>query len=345
MQKYTVPLTHVDNMSIPFINYDAHTIPDFISQHWGQRKLLLTEIFFLSSYCANKKVNVIYAGAAPGNHFNILCKLFPDVHFDLIDPEKWNDYFIKLHPRLEQQNMSENVKHYKISKQVDVYHGFMSDALAHELCEKYVNVKNEDVEVLFISDIRPTNIDSSSECINDRDNIIQENQDMQLSWYKIIKSYFPKTKAMFKFKPSFVVPKSLYLKGTLYYQPWAPLLSAEMRLITDSLEMEWYDNKWLEEHLFWYNMEKRNKLTIASDNLLNGLWDTQYEYDICKLYCSKYAKFSTAVDMMYFLSKNFHEYFRGQNKGKEIFENGHEVYITKKLGWINSIIKKNNKYV
>lgn len=338
---YIVPLKPIEKKSLPFVHYDAHTIPDFISQHWGQRKLLLTEIFFLSSYCCtNRKVNVIYAGAAPGNHFNILCKLFPDVHFDLVDPEKWNDYFKKLYPQLDQQNMSENVRHYKISKQIDVYHGFMSDALAHKLCDKY-----QDTEVLFISDIRPTNIDSSSSCINERDNIIQENQDMQLSWYKVIKSYFSKAIAMFKFKPSFIEPKSLYLKGTLYYQPWAPLLSAEVRLITDSLEMEWYDNKWLEEHLFWYNMEKRNKLTIANDNRLNCLWDTQYEYDICKLYNEKFKRFSSAIDLMYFISKNFHDFFRGQNKGKEIFENDHEVHVTKKLGWINSIIKKNQKYV
>ena len=343
MQKYLVPLKSVEKQSMPFVYYNADNIPDFISQHWGQRKLLLTEIFFLSSFCVDRKVNVIYAGAAPGNHFNILCKLFPNVHFDLIDPEKWNDYFIKLHRSLDQQNMSEDVKHYKISNQVNVYHGFMSDGLAHKLCQQYN--KNFETDVLFISDIRPTNIDSSSSCINDRDNIIQENQDMQLSWYKIIKSYFPNAYAMFKFKPSFIEEQSLYLKGDLYYQPWAPLLSAEMRLITNSLEMHGYDNKWLEEHLFWYNMEKRNKLTSASDSRLNDLWDTQYEYEICKLYCSKSNRFKDPISMMFFLSKNFHDYFRGQNKGKEIFENGHEVYYMKKLGWINSIVKKNQKYV
>ncbi len=35
--------------------------------HWGQRKLLLSEIEFLTLY-SEKNDNVIYAGAAPGTH-------------------------------------------------------------------------------------------------------------------------------------------------------------------------------------------------------------------------------------------------------------------------------------
>ena len=63
--------------------------------HWGQRKLLLTEIEFLTMYF-EKKTNdkptyVIYAGAAPGNHILYLSKLFPTVHFELYDPRNFSE--------------------------------------------------------------------------------------------------------------------------------------------------------------------------------------------------------------------------------------------------------------
>ena len=52
--------------------------------HIGQRKLLLTEIQFLT----NKKSGVVvYAGSAPGNHIPVLLKIFPNkFKWILIDP-------------------------------------------------------------------------------------------------------------------------------------------------------------------------------------------------------------------------------------------------------------------
>ena len=55
--------------------------------HIGQRKLLLSEVQFLT------KTNVqycIYAGSAPGNKTHFLSKLFPDIKFILIDPNIFN---------------------------------------------------------------------------------------------------------------------------------------------------------------------------------------------------------------------------------------------------------------
>lgn len=53
--------------------------------HWGQRKLLLSEIEFLSLYGDQAKV-VVYAGAAPGTHIKALANMFPDHKFVLVDP-------------------------------------------------------------------------------------------------------------------------------------------------------------------------------------------------------------------------------------------------------------------
>ena len=55
--------------SMPKTKYKQRT--DFEKKyirHWGQRKLLLSEIYFLTKY-GDKSFNVVYAGAAPGNFF------------------------------------------------------------------------------------------------------------------------------------------------------------------------------------------------------------------------------------------------------------------------------------
>ncbi len=53
--------------------------------HWGQRKLHVSEIEFLTEfgfpYC-----HVVYAGAASGTHIKQLSDMFPDVTFHLYDP-------------------------------------------------------------------------------------------------------------------------------------------------------------------------------------------------------------------------------------------------------------------
>lgn len=55
--------------------------------HNGQRKLLLSEIQFLSFYSSiNDTQLVIYIGSAPGQHLSILSHMFPNLKFLLIDP-------------------------------------------------------------------------------------------------------------------------------------------------------------------------------------------------------------------------------------------------------------------
>ena len=44
--------------------------------HWGQRKLLLSEIEFLTLYAAPGDL-VLYAGAAPGGHIPYLARPLP----------------------------------------------------------------------------------------------------------------------------------------------------------------------------------------------------------------------------------------------------------------------------
>lgn len=65
--------------------------------HYGQRKLLLSEIEFLTNVCISlpaklkhKRIVVIYAGAAPGDHIDLLYSMFPFIKFVLVDPAKFS---------------------------------------------------------------------------------------------------------------------------------------------------------------------------------------------------------------------------------------------------------------
>lgn len=61
--------------------------------HIGQRKLLLTEIQFLTDICIKipiGDIHVVYAGAAPGHHDHLLSTMFPRVRFILVDPRMFD---------------------------------------------------------------------------------------------------------------------------------------------------------------------------------------------------------------------------------------------------------------
>ncbi len=318
------------------------------SSHWGQLKLMLTEICFLSLFSGidyssttkgTKGVKVIYAGAAPSDHIEILVKYFPkEYHYDLVDPEKWNQEFVnKTKGELGKQNMSPDYKKYTINEQIDVYHGFFTDELANTFAEKY-----KDDQVIFLSDIRPTNIEELSSTIEERNRIVNENMEMQRKWYEIIKT---KNKfevwGMFKFKPTFDSNITEYLDGYLFYQPWAPLKSPELRLITNSLGLKKYDNKWLEEHLVWFNEVRRNSFDGEyRDPLLNNMFDTTYMYDIIELLRYIFdieGKNLNVIDIMSELCNKL-------CNNNKIYLKDYKLYDNKKLRDFTKLLNKIEKY-
>lgn len=61
----------------------------FSSCHWGQLKLLYGEIEFLTMAAQAHDLStctVVYAGAAPGHSIGLLRRMFPTLHFILVDP-------------------------------------------------------------------------------------------------------------------------------------------------------------------------------------------------------------------------------------------------------------------
>jgi cap2 methyltransferase len=101
--------------------------------HFGQRKLHLSEIEFLTNICKeiseiNKKITLIYAGAAPGTHISKLSSMFPFIDFVLVDPAE----FIV-----------------KPTERIKIIQDYFTDSMAKQMLSEYKNNLR-----LFISDIR-----------------------------------------------------------------------------------------------------------------------------------------------------------------------------------------------
>ena len=125
-------------------------------EHWGQRKLLLSEIEFLMMH-ATKDTTVVYAGAAPGSHTNFLSGgLFPHVNFVLVDPANFDAWQ---------------------TDRIEIRQEYFTEKVAKELAA----TRAEGMRLVFISDIRSTDHKMSHEEQEER---ILLDMRMQQEWVR-----------------------------------------------------------------------------------------------------------------------------------------------------------------
>jgi len=217
---------------------------DKTTVHFGQRKLLLSEIEFLTisvneiladSSLNGKKIIVIYAGAAPGHHIPLLVNMFPFFEYFLVDPADF-----KLDDR-------------SYKAKVEMKNAYFDDEMATALRNKY-----KDYEILFISDIRTANY----RVLTRLDTELKVEQDMedQMRWVKILKPL----KSILKFRLPYVGLEKVtkteleYLDGKIYFQVWPGCTSSETRLIVDrDVKTKMYDCIKYENQLFRFNTVER----------------------------------------------------------------------------------------
>lgn len=194
--------------------------------HWGQLKLMLTEVEFLSKVLINhknsdKKIYFVYAGAAPGHHIYFLQKMFPTVYFELYDP---NDFVVKDNDTLKthvQFFTDEDAEYWKTRKERD------------------------DLYLAFCSDIR------TEPATNE--NIIR-NMEMQKKWWQIMNPDL----SMFKFRLPWEDGDTEYPAGEIYIQPYPGATSTETRLIVKKdADIIKYNNRQYESACFYHNTVNR----------------------------------------------------------------------------------------
>lgn len=275
--------------------------------HWGQRKLLLVEIEFLTKFASDGDI-VLYAGAAPGNHIPYLSNLFPTLEFALFDP---NDFAIK---------GGDNIR---------ICQQYFTEEIAHLFAGRD--------DVLFISDIRTAS--PSMMGLKEIEVRVENDNNAQMRWYEIINA----KKTMLKFRLPWPVPfeldasgelipsphdsktpnktykwvtkggeKFVYLKGDIYIQPWAPQTSTETRLVIDPFDkdkgpvMTTYNNTEYEERMFYFNNVMRPSLfphKVKGEGL-DHCYDCATETEILTMYLIKYKKLKiNTIDIFKQVSK------------------------------------------
>ena len=263
-------LTRVLTPDFPCMKYRRRKGENKTTVHFGQRKLLVSEIEFLTIVCnefkrdSASKFVVVYAGAAPGHHTPTLMNMFPFMEYVLVDPADF---------KLDEAKLKYKCK-YTIKQE------FFTDEMASQLRKDY-----RDYEILFISDIRTANY----RVLTDKDTEIKVEQDMidQMNWYRILEPL----KAMLKFRLPYVDRSGKteleYLKGDIYFQVWEGCTSSETRLVVGkNAGMQVYDCVKYEDQLFRFNTVER-VLCYAHDIEARGIdhcYDCRAEIHILEEY-------------------------------------------------------------
>ena len=234
--------------------------------HWGQRKLLMSEIEFLT-LCQvehdtlSVDTTVVYAGAAPGTHMHVLVKLFPRLRFVLVDPAPFT------------MKPLENVR---------IVQDLFTDALAAELAG---DRKNRG-QILFISDIRTADPDIHAPAESDAR--IKEDMKNQWRWHGLLGS----VRSMLKFRLPYDKERSEYLSGDIYLPVWGPQTTTECRLVTCKDEpgkTREYDHEKFESQMFFFNVITRTAL-YTHDVKAEGMdrcYDCRAEVEILKKYITQ----------------------------------------------------------
>jgi hypothetical protein len=185
--------------------------------HIGQRKLLITEIWFLSQYNLQnikKSQNppiIIYPGAAPGIHILYLAKLFPNVEFHLYDMSRFD---------INLRNKSTKPKNVFLYKQL----------FLDEERDYWKQKRIDGKKIYLISDIRA--LTGKEKNLKEKENVIHIDNMLQYKWIEEIR---PES-AMIKWRIPFTEDEHFrykYLDGNILLQPWGGVSTTETRLIVE----------------------------------------------------------------------------------------------------------------
>lgn len=258
-----------------YLDYNVELTPDFPRQiwskkvkpkpenvHWGQVKLLISEIdFFINIPTLKEKGGiVVYAGAAGGFHIPFLTKMFPNLLFILYDPANFG-----IDP----------------TSNIIIRQEYFTD----EIARLYSNIPN----IYFISDIR---LDAPNE--ENFEKMVWLNNQMNKKWISIIKP----VSSMLKFRFPFIKPYTrTFLNGNIRFQVFAPTTSAETRLIPfGEQSLKKYDTKIYEEQMTYFNHNYRNRSFLDLDPIYGINYDTYRTYDVLHNFLiSRGQKFSSNI--------------------------------------------------
>jgi hypothetical protein len=188
------------------LKYSSKNAPMKRGDHNGQRKLLLTEVQFLTKVQLDHTVKYcIYAGAAPGHKTHFLSTLFPEIKFILIDPNKFDmvidneSHRLKPHtdivhicsayPNKSNEFINKKLNSMNTKEKKDVVNLITSSDYKIFIIEDFMDDKYAELfkqlgKTVFVSDIRSNTSENSGSPL---DIDIYWNTSMMYNWINIIK--------------------------------------------------------------------------------------------------------------------------------------------------------------
>lgn len=253
--------------------------------HLGQRKLLLSEIEFLtrilrssgSSGGESKEYTLLYVGAAPGQHIPILSEMFPEVKFVLYDPAPF-----KIRP----------------TSRIEIHQELFTD----ELIPKYATAGKRENRLLFVSDIRSVpraGYQETDAADIEFEEEVRKNLDWQRRWVEELRP----VRSLLKFRLPFVdrnitdeKSSTEYFDGIINFQAYAPPQSAETRLeVGNKPVLVRYDHSRYEQQMFYFNTLYRTQNFQHYHRKYGWSYDTIREYFILKKYCAMRGEGDKAI--------------------------------------------------
>jgi hypothetical protein len=246
-----------------YINYEQTRPKPKSVIHWGQLKMFLVILMFLTKVVepTDKNVHIIYPGSARGDNILILSDMFPNVIWNLIDPTTHHKKLFN-HPKVD-----------------EIKTEFFTDETAEYFKNKYLK-RNKGDKILFMSDIR---VDPSDEGIK-KDNI------SDATWHKIINPDY----SYLKFRCPYEGEKEYkFYDGKIYIQPFAPVGSTESRLFcSNKLEPKIYNIDEYQGKFFYFNRVLRpayyNQSLIEENDYFDHCYDCTYFSHLIKNYLKKF---------------------------------------------------------
>lgn len=249
---------------IPQIIRNKHSNP-LTSLHWGQLKLLDSEIEFLSMFPETEKV--IYVGASPGNHIPYLATLFPEKHFDLYDPSAFSMYYGESNRKITPKNIS----------------------IFSERAEAGTFNKTDGSTSLFISDIRSFNPRSGAS-EDELNKLLLGDLELQMN----IANGIRPVASLLKFKLPYGDGETDYFDGKIMLPVWGKQQTTETRLlVTDHKKKRKYNHKEYENRMNYFNKIHRyayHKHKLVGKSNLCPCYDCASHVNILERYAGLKSK-------------------------------------------------------
>ena len=300
------------------LSYRRRTGESKINLHWGQRKLLMSEIEFLTIYWDQQKIPnplCVYAGAAEGTHIPFLSEMFPSFEFHLYDMRPFN---------IDQEVLDKG--------RIKLFSGDVEGMFTDEVAKRYAGRD----DVFFVSDIRssdhkkhlsdafekrglrvpenmkgysgisPREKEAVKEARRNNEKGIWGDMEWQQSWVMIMNPVHALLKFRLPYPEEGEEEIKKYLKGVVYWGIWRGQTSTEGRLMPvknrngayevgtwSSLEYEsmcFYHNVIVRETFKYINVLTGAKTPIDPPELTND-FDSSAEAFLLKMYLEKHSGF------------------------------------------------------